>query len=553
MTRSTVIVERIPLEYRPTDTPPLFPPMPVLYLEFLENKDKVRPELRDKPSAPIFIGSQAPSIASVDQNLEFYREKKKEVTPKLVFPSPESNVRSELQDRLKSGSRRREPSDIIQDHHSLKERLLEQERDREKSKQQKEERQREAYQERERDRDRDRERDRDHERDRDRERGRDRDRERDKDYEKDRERDRDRDREKDREREKDRDREKDRERDKDHEDDEDKHESRRDKGINDRWSEEKPKSSDDSKEVLEIKNMLSGETKVEKKPFLTQAPLPPVIPYNPSSSSNSVPSNLPPTLSELGAGKVHVKGKELHDISYTAQDEVEKKRDLLFRFDILRKSYKEASIPEYNEFTDIRTLERTYEDTVRRVALDGKVEGYRRFLNMGFLAVEFIFTNIFKLDMSGFAKQQMSSMNSYEKILIELGEKTMLDKAKSSWPPEYRLMFAILMNAVTFFLMKSVMNGGISNLIGGGGGGGGSNPLGGIIGGLMGAMGGGGAGGNPLSGLMGAMGAMGGGNPPSTSGASPSSGGGSESIPQSSGKKMRGPRINPDEIGKKDN
>jgi hypothetical protein len=57
-------------------------------------------------------------------------------------------------------------------------------------------------------------------------------------------------------------------------------------------------------------------------------------------------------------------------------------------------------------------------------------------------------------------------MNSYERILIELGEKAMLDKSKSQWPAEIRLMFTILMNAVIFLLMKNVMGGGISSMMG---------------------------------------------------------------------------------------
>jgi hypothetical protein len=142
--------------------------------------------------------------------------------------------------------------------------------------------------------------------------------------------------------------------------------------------------------------------------------------------------------------------------------------------------------------------------------------------------------------MSGFAKQQLSSMNSYERILIELGEKAMIEKSKSQWPAEIRLLFTIVMNAVIFLLMKNVMSGGLTNIIGsitgaptGGGGssssGGGCDGGMGMMSGLMNMMSGlGGGGGGGLGGMMG-----GGGNTSSSS-AAPKKG------------KMKGPSVNLD-------
>jgi hypothetical protein len=459
----TITVERVPLGYRPVDTPPAFPPLPVLYLEFLENKEKVRPELRDKPSAPIFLPETK---------------------------SPESQIRSKLNERMKKPSEPRVSREVIRDHHSVRERMQEEDRDREKSRAFRDERP-ERRDERPERRDERPER-----------------------------------------RAPDPERPERRAPDPEHEPEHEGREGER--------PERREPREDDSR-TREIQEMLGG----------APTPLPPVI------SAPPVPAptpNLPPTLDQLGGENVNVGGRVVKDISYSNEDEQARKRDLLFRFDILRKSYKEATIPEISEFTDLRTMERVYDDTVRRVALDSKVEGYKKFLQMGFFGIEFLFSNLFKIDMAGFAKQQLMSMNSYERILIELGEKSLLDKTKSQWPAEVRLLFTIVMNGVMFVLMKSVMNGGLSSLFGGGApSGGGGGGLGGMMGGLgnlMGALGGmgGGGGGGGLGGLSDIMGMMGGlgGTPAPGAPAAPAA-------PEKAARKMRGPQINVDEIGKKTN
>ena len=172
--------------------------------------------------------------------------------------------------------------------------------------------------------------------------------------------------------------------------------------------------------------------------------------------------HLPPSLSEIHQKETG----PIKNMTYTKEDEIKRKRELLFRFDILKRSYKEANIPEFSEYTDIETMEQIYEDAVRKVGLESKVEGYKKFLTMGFFGVEFLFTNVIKVDMTGFAKQQMSTMGTYERLLIELGEKAMIEKSKSQWPVEIRLLFTIIMNAVLFLLMKNVLSGGVNNMMG---------------------------------------------------------------------------------------
>ena len=66
----------------------------------------------------------------------------------------------------------------------------------------------------------------------------------------------------------------------------------------------------------------------------------------------------------------------------------------------------------------------SYEDTLRKLSLDSNVENFKQYLIYGFMGIEFVLGRFLKLDMEGFTQQQIISMSSYEKLLIELGEKS---------------------------------------------------------------------------------------------------------------------------------
>lgn len=138
-----------------------------------------------------------------------------------------------------------------------------------------------------------------------------------------------------------------------------------------------------------------------------------------------------------------------------SQSELEKKREILFKFHILRKANPGATLNEYSELSDLPSMERDYDHQVRKLHLDSTVDSYKRYLINGFMVTEYVFKKWFKLDMDGYTQNQLTSMSSYDKLLIELGEKSYLSNAKQ-FPVEARLLFAIVGNAVMFVVSKKV-------------------------------------------------------------------------------------------------
>jgi hypothetical protein len=149
--------------------------------------------------------------------------------------------------------------------------------------------------------------------------------------------------------------------------------------------------------------------------------------------------------------------KIIPDISRNnTQDDEDLKRELLFKFDLLRKSYKSANIPEFTIHSDYSTMQRTYDSTIRQVNVDSNIETYKSYLITGFYITEFVLGYWLKFDMQDFTKQQIVNMNKYEHLLIELGEKNYVPEG-SKWPVEIRLLFTILINAAIFIITKMVM------------------------------------------------------------------------------------------------
>lgn len=150
--------------------------------------------------------------------------------------------------------------------------------------------------------------------------------------------------------------------------------------------------------------------------------------------------------------------REMKPSPYESLRREEEKRELLFKFDLLRKSYPNSNITQdFSIKSDLETIKSSYEMNVRRLSLDSQVDSYKSYMIGGFMAVEYAMGHFLGFDMQGFTQQQLLQMNSYEKLLIEIGEKSYVPSGTSKFPVEVRLLFLVLMNAAIFIASKMIM------------------------------------------------------------------------------------------------
>lgn len=138
-----------------------------------------------------------------------------------------------------------------------------------------------------------------------------------------------------------------------------------------------------------------------------------------------------------------------------AKDEDDQKRELLFKFNRLKKTYPKVDIPEFNMMSNHENMKKTYDSTIKNLAIDSTVESYKSYLMMGFMGCEIALGKI-GFDMEGYTQQQTLYMNKYEKLLIELGEKSYVPSSINKWPVEIRLMALILFQTTIFVISKII-------------------------------------------------------------------------------------------------
>jgi len=140
------------------------------------------------------------------------------------------------------------------------------------------------------------------------------------------------------------------------------------------------------------------------------------------------------------------------------QRERYQKEVYIWKWRLLQRSYpSKKDLPDFNEHSDLHNMKTSYERTVKELHLEDNIESYRTYLVFGWIGIEFACTQWLGIDLSGFTQAQTKMMYKYERLLIELGERP-YSKWGSSLPVEVRILGLILFQAAVFYLAKVLSN-----------------------------------------------------------------------------------------------
>jgi hypothetical protein len=137
------------------------------------------------------------------------------------------------------------------------------------------------------------------------------------------------------------------------------------------------------------------------------------------------------------------------------------KAELLWDMKMIAKKYPGRDVPVFTEHDDINAIRVARERTLKEISLDNNVNSYKKYMTAGFLGIELFCISYLNIpEMKGYFMEQTKNMETYESLLIELGEKSG-DGWGAGWPVEVRLVLLVIFNAGMFWLGKIIeKNGG---------------------------------------------------------------------------------------------
>lgn len=176
---------------------------------------------------------------------------------------------------------------------------------------------------------------------------------------------------------------------------------------------------------------------------------------------------IPPTLKELQSKhpeeeimKKHYKYAEKDD-----EEMIKKRNDVFFRYNVLKRMHPNAPIPEYTMYSDPDILAQKYQMFTKQLALDASVDNWKRYMIIFVMGLEVILGKC-SFDVEGFAQHQLTQMSTYESLLVEMAEKSYQPNGNSKWPVEIRLLMMITVNMAMFIVCKIIQNKTGTNLLG---------------------------------------------------------------------------------------
>jgi len=148
----------------------------------------------------------------------------------------------------------------------------------------------------------------------------------------------------------------------------------------------------------------------------------------------------------------------------------QEKQNLIAKINLMRHVYVERDIPHVSVADDYLYVKSQYDSLVRTLNISSKHERYKQILFVGFYAVELLLGRFAKLNMAGFAQEQIANIGRYDQLLLELGEKNYAPDAPEQWPVEVRLLGLVVMQAALFILSRQFFGGPAQSSSGGAGG-----------------------------------------------------------------------------------
>lgn len=138
---------------------------------------------------------------------------------------------------------------------------------------------------------------------------------------------------------------------------------------------------------------------------------------------------------------------------FTPDQEAYMRAQFKAKFGILRSSYPQWEVIEPDETLTLDQIHNIYEYYVRQILVSKETGTYKVYLVIFFMFVEVVGVKLLKLNMSGYTMSQLRIMNRYDSLLVELGEKWLVQSG-SEWPVEARLLMMSVFNAVIFLAVR---------------------------------------------------------------------------------------------------
>jgi hypothetical protein len=120
----------------------------------------------------------------------------------------------------------------------------------------------------------------------------------------------------------------------------------------------------------------------------------------------------------------------------------------------LRESWPNFRIPDYSDEDSLEVIYVRYARWIKHIEVNMNADYYRKYLMTLWAFMEFGLVYL-GLPAGGFIKSQIKSMNKYQNLLIEMGERE-TSTVGSSWPTEGRLLVTCLFQ-LSFFIMLNLL------------------------------------------------------------------------------------------------